>query len=103
MTAVWIGLVLSALGAFILSLAHMSFAVFSRISLSGFLEEKEAPDRQDVLKRLGNPGQHHSSTVDNPVEVEGHEADGADRRPHHTRPRRCIARPRPVNSKSMAA
>jgi CBS domain containing-hemolysin-like protein len=51
MAATWIGLVLSAVGAFVLSLAHMSFAAFSRISLSGFLEGRETPDRQDILKR----------------------------------------------------
>jgi CBS domain containing-hemolysin-like protein len=51
MAATWIGLVLSALGAFILSLAHMALAAFSKISLSGFLEEGETPGRQDILKR----------------------------------------------------
>jgi CBS domain containing-hemolysin-like protein len=51
MAATWIGLGLSALGAFVLSLAHMTFAAFSKISLSGFLEERETPGRQDILKR----------------------------------------------------
>ena len=54
MTAIWIGLVLSALGAFVLSLAHMAFDAVSRISLSGFLEQREIPDRQDILKRYAD-------------------------------------------------
>jgi len=44
-------LVLSALGTFVLSLFHMALDGFSKISLSGFLEEKDKPYRHDVLKR----------------------------------------------------
>ncbi len=51
MAAIWIGLALSALGAFVLSLAHMVFDAFSKISLSGYLEERETPDRQVILKQ----------------------------------------------------
>ena len=51
MAAIGIGLGLSVLGAFVLSLAHMAFAAFSKIALSGFLEEREIPGRQDILKR----------------------------------------------------
>jgi len=51
MAALWIGLALSALGAFVLSLAHMVFDAFSKISLSGYLEERETPDRQVILKQ----------------------------------------------------
>jgi CBS domain containing-hemolysin-like protein len=49
--AIILGLGLSAFGAFLFSLAHMTFIAYSRIALSGFLEERGTPDRQDILKR----------------------------------------------------
>jgi len=44
------GLILSALAAFVLSLFHMALAGFSKIGLSGYLEERDKPYRHDVLK-----------------------------------------------------
>jgi len=44
------GLILSGLAAFALSLVHMALACFSKISLSGYLEERKKPYRHDVLK-----------------------------------------------------
>ncbi|MGA2586073.1 MAG: hemolysin family protein [Candidatus Aminicenantales bacterium] len=46
----WIGLALSFAAAFVLSLFHIALAGFSKISLSGFLEERNKPYRRDVLK-----------------------------------------------------
>jgi CBS domain containing-hemolysin-like protein len=45
------GLVLSLLGTFVLSLFHMALDGFSKVSLSGFLEEKVKPYRHEVLRR----------------------------------------------------
>jgi CBS domain containing-hemolysin-like protein len=45
------GLVLSFLGTLGLSLFHMALDEFSKVSLSGFLEEKNKPYRREVLKR----------------------------------------------------
>jgi CBS domain containing-hemolysin-like protein len=47
-----LGLGLSFLGTFGMSLFHIALDGFSRISLSGFLEEKDTPYRHDVLKRF---------------------------------------------------
>ncbi|MCX6561985.1 MAG: hemolysin family protein [Candidatus Aminicenantes bacterium] len=44
------GLILSALAAFVLSLFHMALAGFSKIGLSGYLEERDKPYRHAVLK-----------------------------------------------------
>jgi len=48
--ATWIGLGLSGLAAFALSLFHMALSGFSKISLSGYLEERNKPYRHNVLK-----------------------------------------------------
>lgn len=48
--ATWIGLGLSGLAAFALSLFHMALSSFSKISLSGYLEERNKPYRHNVLK-----------------------------------------------------
>jgi len=45
------GLVLSFLATFGLSLFHAAFADFSKISLSGYLKERNKSYRQNVLKR----------------------------------------------------
>jgi len=50
--ASWIGLGLSAFAAFIFSLFHMTLEAFSRTSLSGFLEERNMPGRQDFVRRF---------------------------------------------------
>jgi len=52
MAATWIGLVLSFAGAFLLSLFQMSLSSFSKVALSGLLEERGTPGRTDILKRL---------------------------------------------------
>ena len=52
MLASWIGLGLSAFAAFIFSLFHMTLEAFSRTSLSGFLEERNMPGRQDFVRRF---------------------------------------------------
>ncbi|MDP2913837.1 MAG: hemolysin family protein [Candidatus Aminicenantes bacterium] len=44
------GLILSALAAFVLSLFHMALAGFSKIGLSGYLEERDKSYRHAVLK-----------------------------------------------------
>ena len=46
----YLGLILSFLATFALSLYHLTLTGFSKISLSGFLEEKNKPYRQEVLK-----------------------------------------------------
>jgi len=48
--AAWIGLILSAGAAFALSLFHVALGNFSKISLSGFLEERNKPYGSYVLK-----------------------------------------------------
>ena len=45
------GLALTLLGTFGLSLFHLALDRFSKVSLSGFLEEKGKPYRHEVLKR----------------------------------------------------
>jgi len=45
----WLGFVLSFLFAFFLSLFHLSLSLFSKISLSRFLEDKEKTDRFKIL------------------------------------------------------
>jgi CBS domain containing-hemolysin-like protein len=50
------GLIISALAAFFLSLFRMAFAGFSKIGLSRFLEERDEPGRQDVLKHYEEIG-----------------------------------------------
>jgi CBS domain containing-hemolysin-like protein len=45
----WIGFGLAALAAFVLSLFHLTLGRFSKIGLSGFLEERNHPERARIL------------------------------------------------------
>ena len=47
----WAGLGLSVLAASALSLFHLTLARFSKIGLTGYLEEREHPDRTRILDR----------------------------------------------------
>ncbi len=47
----WIGLGLNILAAFALSLFHLTLSRFSKIGLSGYLEERNRPDRARILDR----------------------------------------------------
>jgi len=47
----WAGLALCVLAVSALSLFHLSLARFSKIGLSGFLEERDHPDRTRILDR----------------------------------------------------
>jgi CBS domain containing-hemolysin-like protein len=48
----WMGLGLSALAAFALSVAHLALSRFSKIGLSGYLESRDHPDRTNLLERF---------------------------------------------------
>ncbi|MBM3310516.1 MAG: HlyC/CorC family transporter [Candidatus Aminicenantes bacterium] len=48
----WLGLGLSALAAFALSVAHLALSRFSKIGLSGYLESRSHPDRAGLLERF---------------------------------------------------
>ncbi|MCX6566543.1 MAG: hemolysin family protein [Candidatus Aminicenantes bacterium] len=47
----WIGLGLNVLAASTLSLFHLTLARFSKIGLTGYLEERDHPDRTRILDR----------------------------------------------------
>jgi CBS domain containing-hemolysin-like protein len=47
----WVGLGLSFLAAFGVSAVHLTLARFSKIALSGTLEERDRPDRTAILER----------------------------------------------------
>src|SRR4030042_5771540 len=47
----WAGLGLSVLAASALSLFHLTLARFSKIGLTGYLEERVHPDRTRILDR----------------------------------------------------
>jgi CBS domain containing-hemolysin-like protein len=48
--AIWIGLFLSFLAAFVLSIFHVTLDSFSKIQVSRFLEDREKADRHRILK-----------------------------------------------------
>jgi len=48
--AIWIGLFLSFLAAFVLSIFHITLDSFSKIQVSRFLEDREKADRHRILK-----------------------------------------------------
>ncbi|MBN1938019.1 MAG: HlyC/CorC family transporter [Candidatus Aminicenantes bacterium] len=50
-TLTWAGFGLNVLAAFALSLFHLTLARFSKIGLSGYLEERNRPDRAGILNR----------------------------------------------------
>ncbi len=47
----WAGFGLNVLAAFIVSLFHLTLTRFSKIGLSGYLEERNRPDRAKILDR----------------------------------------------------
>jgi CBS domain containing-hemolysin-like protein len=48
----WVGLGLSFVAAFGLSVAHLALGRFSKIALSGYLEDRDRPDRAVLLERF---------------------------------------------------